>query len=227
LDGVQSPTADYPRLDPKKMLPRTKDKATRHYFDASFNCPAVKVLANEYYVASEDLMITTVLGSCVAACIRDSSNGIGGMNHFMLPEGDPKSPLSDTMKYGAYAMEVLINEVLKAGGARERLEAKVFGGGAVLSSMQQMNIGERNAEFVMNYLKIENIPVRARDLGATHARRVSYFPADGRAMVRRLISPRSAIIVATREAAVADALNTRTAKRSSIERFKIETLGVT
>jgi chemotaxis protein CheD len=208
------------------MLPRTKDKATRHYFDSSFNCAAVKVLANEYYVASDDLMITTVLGSCVAACIRDSSNGIGGMNHFMLPEGDPKSPLSDTMKYGAYAMEVLINEVLKAGGARERLEAKVFGGGAVLSAMHYTNIGERNAQFVLNYLKMENIPVRAQDMGATYARRVSYFPSDGRAMVRRLVSTRSAIIVATREAAAADALNTRTATRSSIERFKIESPGL-
>jgi chemotaxis protein CheD len=143
------------------------------------------------------------------------------MNHFMLPEGDPKSPLSDTMKYGAYAMEVLINEVLKAGGAREHLEAKVFGGGAVLSTMQHMNIGERNAQFVLNYLKMENIPVRGHDLGAGYARRVSYFPADGRAMVRRLVSARSASIVATREAAAADALKARAAIPSPVERFRI------
>jgi chemotaxis protein CheD len=208
------------------MLPRTKDKATRHYFDGSFNCPAVKVLANEYYVASNDLMITTILGSCVAACIRDSSTGVGGMNHFMLPEGDPNSPLSDTMKYGAYAMEVLINEVLKAGGAREHLEAKVFGGGAVLGTMQHMNIGERNAQFVLNYLKMENIPVRGHDLGASHARRVSYFPADGRAMVRRLVSARSASIVATREAAAADALKAQAAIPSPVERFRIAAPGL-
>jgi chemotaxis protein CheD len=152
-------------------------RATRHYFDSTFNYQAVKVLPNEYYVTGDDVMITTVLGSCVAACIRDPQTGVGGMNHFMLPEGDSQSPASATMRYGAFAMEVLINEVLKAGASRERLQAKVFGGGAVLAAMHQMNIGERNAQFVLNYLKMENIPVAARDLGDVYARRISFFPA--------------------------------------------------
>jgi chemotaxis protein CheD len=201
------------------MLPRPEDRATRHYHDSSFDCPAVKVLPNEYYVATNDLMITTVLGSCVAACIRDTANGIGGMNHFMLPEGDPKSPTSATMRYGAYAMEVLINEVLKAGGVRERLEAKVFGGGAVLRAMHQMNIGERNAQFVLSYLQMENIPVRAQDLGSIHARRISYFPSDGRVMVRRLASAHGEEVVAAREEAVARALQAQTKQRPTVERF--------
>lgn len=201
------------------MLPRPEEKATRHYFDSAFNCQAVKVLPNEYYVATEDLMITTVLGSCVAACIRDSASGIGGMNHFMLPDGDPHSPLSATMRYGAYAMEVLINEVLKAGGVRERLEAKVFGGGAVLRAMHQMNIGERNGQFVLNYLKMENIPVRAQDLGSVHARRVIYFPADGRAMVRRLASTHGVEVVAAREEAVVRALASAAPSKPAVERF--------
>ena len=144
------------------MVSRLEARATRHYYDSAFQCQAVKVLPNEYYVTDEDLMISTVLGSCVAACIHDPKTGVGGMNHFMLPEGDMQSPASATMRYGAFAMEVLINELLKAGASRDRLEAKVFGGGAVLSAMQQMNIGERNGQFVLNYLKTEGIPVRPR-----------------------------------------------------------------
>ena len=168
------------------MVSRLEARATRHYYDSAFQCQAVKVLPNEYYVTDEDLMISTVLGSCVAACIHDPKTGVGGMNHFMLPEGDMQSPASATMRYGAFAMEVLINELLKAGASRDRLEAKVFGGGAVLSAMQQMNIGERNGQFVLNYLKTEGIPVKAQDLGDVHARRINYFPRDGRVMVRKM-----------------------------------------
>jgi chemotaxis protein CheD len=195
-------------------------RATRHYFDSTFSCQAVKVLPNEYYVTTDELMISTVLGSCVAACIRDPQTGVGGMNHFMLPEGDSQSPASATMRYGAFAMEVLINEVLKAGGARERLEAKVFGGGAVLSAMQQMNIGERNGQFVLNYLKTEGIPVLARDLGDVFARRVSYFPRDGRVMVRKMNShTRAGEIIAKREVAVAQTLQEKAAAKPKVELF--------
>ena len=158
------------------MVSRLEARATRHYYDSAFQCQAVKVLPNEYYVTDEDLMISTVLGSCVAACIHDPKTGVGGMNHFMLPEGDMQSPASATMRYGAFAMEVLINELLKAGASRDRLEAKVFGGGAVLSAMQQMNIGERNGQFVLNYLKTEGIPVKARTW-ATCMRGASLLPA--------------------------------------------------
>ncbi|MGE8591492.1 MAG: acyl-CoA dehydrogenase domain-containing protein, partial [Alcaligenes sp.] len=105
------------------MVSRLEARATRHYYDSAFQCQAVKVLPNEYYVTNEDLMISTVLGSCVAACIHDPVTGVGGMNHFMLPEGDMQSPASATMRYGAFAMEVLINELLKAGAARDRLTA--------------------------------------------------------------------------------------------------------
>ena len=165
------------------MVSRLEARATRHYYDSAFQCQAVKVLPNEYYVTDEDLMISTVLGSCVAACIHDPKTGVGGMNHFMLPEGDMQSPASATMRYGAFAMEVLINELLKAGASRDRLEAKVFGGGAVLSAMQQMNIGERNGQFVLNYLKTEGIPSRPRTW-ATFMRGASLLPRDGRVMVQ-------------------------------------------
>src|SRR3546814_16905560 len=119
------------------MSARLDARATRHYFDSAFHCPAVKVLPNEYYVAAgEDIMISTVLGSCVAACIRDPRAGVAGMNPFMLPEGDSDSPASATMRYGAFAMEVLVNDLLKAGPARKRPHTKVFRGGAVLGGMQ-------------------------------------------------------------------------------------------
>lgn len=184
-------------------------RAKRHYFDSLFQCQAVKVLPNQYYVTDEALMITTVLGSCIAACIRDPVNGIGGMNHFMLPEGDIHSPKSASMRYGTYAMEVLINEVVKAGGIRERLEAKVFGGGAVVRAMQQMNVGERNRQFVLAYLEGANIPLRAQDLGDVHGRRINYFPRDGRVLVRRLLRQQEQVLVARREAAISRTLNTQ------------------
>ncbi|OZI47523.1 chemotaxis protein CheD [Bordetella genomosp. 5] len=204
------------------MSSRTDARATRHYFDSAFSSPAVKVLPNEYYVTSgEDIMISTVLGSCVAACVRDPHNGIGGMNHFMLPEGDASSPASATMRYGAFAMEVLINELLKAGAVRERLEAKVFGGGAVLSAMQQMNIGERNAQFVLSYLKTEGIPVRAQDLGDIHARRIHYFPRDGRVMVRKMAPhhAKAEEVIARREQEAAKEIQAESRSAPRVERF--------
>src|ERR1700693_3574707 len=104
--------------------------ATNVYFDRTFDCDAAKILPGEYFFTHKDMMIVTVLGSCVSACIRDRVSGIGGMNHFMLPDGggENDSPVSASMRYGSYAMEVLINDVLKAGARRENLEAKVFGG---------------------------------------------------------------------------------------------------
>ena len=202
------------------MVSRLEARATRHYYDSAFQCQAVKVLPNEYYVTDEDLMISTVLGSCVAACIHDPKTGVGGMNHFMLPEGDMQSPASATMRYGAFAMEVLINELLKAGASRDRLEAKVFGGGAVLSAMQQMNIGERNGQFVLNYLKTEGIPVKAQDLGDVHARRINY-PRDGRVMVRKMAPhhQRAEEIIAKREQVAAQSVQAKTESPPRVERF--------
>ncbi len=204
------------------MPARLDARASRHYFDITFDRPAVKVLPNEYFVTSgEDIMLSTVLGSCVAACVRDPVTGVGGMNHFMLPEGDAQSPASSTMRYGAFAMEVLINELLKAGATRERLEAKVFGGGAVLSAMQQMNIGERNGQFVLQYLKTEGIPVRAQDLGDVHARRIHYFPRDGRVLVRKMAPhhARAQEVIARREQLAAQTAQDHSRSAPRVERF--------
>ncbi|HYD79769.1 MAG TPA: chemoreceptor glutamine deamidase CheD [Paucimonas sp.] len=161
--------------------------ATNVYYDRTFDRDAAKILPGEYYFTGKDMLIVTVLGSCVAACIRDRVSGIGGMNHFMLPDsGDGDSPISASMRYGTYAMEVLINDLLKAGAKRENLEAKVFGGGNVLRGFIAINVGERNAQFVRDYLKAENIRITAEDLNDVHPRKVYFFPRTGKVLVKKL-----------------------------------------
>ena len=163
--------------------------ATNVYYDRTFDCDAAKILPGEYYYTPKDMLIVTVLGSCVAACIRDSVTGLGGMNHFMLPDGgvEDNSPVSASMRYGTYAMEVLINDLLKAGARRENMEAKVFGGGAVLRGFTAINVGERNAAFVMSYLKTEKIRVMAEDLNDVYPRKVYFFPRTGKVLVKKLM----------------------------------------
>ena len=160
--------------------------ATNTYFDRSFHIDAAKILPGEYFVTQADIVLVTVLGSCVAACILDTENGIGGMNHFMLPDEGGREVVSSSARYGTYAMEVLINHLLKLGARRNRLEAKVFGGGAVLESLSTSNVGARNAEFVLDYLKTEKIPVVAKDLLDSYPRKVYYFPNNGRVMLKKL-----------------------------------------
>lgn len=162
--------------------------ATNVYFDRTFDRDAAKILPGEYYYTGKDMLIVTVLGSCVAACIRDRVSGVGGMNHFMLPDGgDADSPVSASMRYGTYAMEVLINDLLKAGARRENLEAKVFGGGNVLRGFIAINVGERNAQFVRDYLRAENIRIMAEDLNDVHPRKVYFFPRTGKVLVKKLM----------------------------------------
>lgn len=170
------------------------------YYDPVHRTRAAKLLPGEYYVAAGDMMLVTVLGSCVAACIRDARLGVGGMNHFMLPEGEANGPASGAARYGTFAMEVLINHLLKLGARREHLEAKVFGGGNVLAGLTQVTVGERNAAFVLNYLATERIRIAARDLGERWPRKVYYFPASGRALVKRLRKLHNATLL-EREAA--------------------------
>jgi chemotaxis protein CheD len=161
--------------------------ATNVYHDRTFACEAAKILPGEYYYTKQDMVIVTVLGSCVAACIRDRVTGLGGMNHFMLPDGGDSGPVSASMRYGTYAMEVLINDLLKAGARRESLEAKVFGGGAVLRGFTAMNVGERNAAFVTSFLKTEKIPLLAEDLNDIYPRKVYFFPRTGKVLVKKLM----------------------------------------
>lgn len=160
--------------------------ACNRYFDRKFGLEAAKILPGEYFVSSDEALLVTVLGSCVAACIRDVDSGIGGMNHFMLPDDGGKSSAGSSARYGTYAMEVLINHLLKLGARRNRLEAKVFGGGAVMASLSSSNVGARNAEFVLDFLKTEKIPIVAKDLLDSYPRKVYYFPHSGRVLVKKL-----------------------------------------
>ena len=138
----------------------------------------------EFYATDRDVAIVTVLGSCVAACLRDRESGIGGMNHFMLPHGRDEGPASTSARYGVNAMELLINELIRMGARRSRLEAKVFGGGNMLEGCVALNIGQANARFVTQFLQAESIPVAASDLEGNGSRKVCFYPASGRALVR-------------------------------------------
>lgn len=171
------------RVDQLKAQSRKPGEASFFYADHHFQYDAVKVLPGEYFVSSDDLVIMTVLGSCIAACIWDNKMRIGGMNHFMLPDGDGAD---GSGRYGSYAMELLLNEMIKLGARRETMQAKVFGGGAVMAGFTTMNVGERNTKFVLDYLATERIPVVSQDVLDIHPRKVCFFPVTGKALVKRL-----------------------------------------
>jgi len=183
------------RLERLRAAPRGPGEASFVFWDANFKNDAVKVLPGEFFVSDEDILIATTLGSCIAACLWDRERHIGGMNHFMLPEGS-----GDSGRYGSYAMELLINQLMKRGASRSRLEAKVFGGGAVISSMSTLNVGERNTQFVLDYLRTERIPVVSKDVLDTCARKVCFLPASGKALVKKLAQTSSALVAQERAA---------------------------
>jgi len=162
--------------------------APNMYFDPKFNLDAVKILPGEYYTTRRELVIVTVLGSCVSACLRDPALGLGGMNHFMLPHErhDGPAPISSAARYGTYAMEVLINNLVRLGARRERIEVKLFGGGQVVKGFTTTNVGEKNARFAIDYMKTEGLNVVAADLLDSFPRKVYFFPRTGRVLVRKL-----------------------------------------
>lgn len=156
-----------------------------HFWDPKINAMTQTVLPGFHAVTGEqELALVTLLGSCVAACIRDPQIAYGGLNHFLLP-GDVNSD-QKSARYGVHAMEVLINDILKKGGVKSRLEAKVFGGANVIDVSAHETVGDRNCRFVCDYLKAEGVRVTAQDLGGDRARRVFFFPATGRASVLKL-----------------------------------------
>lgn len=169
------------RLAELRARPRRAGEASFFFHDSLHNRDAVKVLPGEYFVHAEDILIMTTLGSCIAACLWDREARVGGLNHFMLPEGR-----SGSGRYGAYAMEVLINELLKLGATRPTLEAKVFGGAQVSDGPDMLNIGERNTEFVFEYLKAEHIPMVSSDVRGSAPRKLCFMPVSGMALVKRL-----------------------------------------
>jgi len=151
-----------------------------------------KILPGEFYVTVKNERILTVLGSCIAVCVRDIKTGVGGMNHFMLPlisqerlNEESYTIIGTATRYGNFAMEHLINTILKNGGRRGFLEVKVFGGGRVMNAMT--DVGKKNIDFIFRYLDSEGLRVVAKDVGDIHARKVLYYPATGRARVRKIL----------------------------------------
>ena len=170
--------------------------APNFYFDSHFDIDAVKILPGEYYATARPMLIVTVLGSCVAACIRDRVSGIGGMNHFMLPfNNEAVDPGGASACYGIHAMEILINQLLDMGAQRRNLEAKIFGGGNLIKGFTVDNVGERNAVFVRDYLKLEQIPVVAEDLLDIYPRKIYFFPEQDKVMVKKLKRLHNATII--------------------------------
>ena len=157
-------------------------------YDKNFEIEAVKILPGEYYITARDMALVTVLGSCVAACIYDKKLGMGGMNHFMLPDEatNTSDVLTKSMCYGVHAMEIMINELLKQGAKRSNLEAKVFGGGSVLRGFNVNKVGSTNAAFVIEYLRKENITIAAQDLLDIYPRKIYYFPRSCKVLVKQL-----------------------------------------
>ncbi len=164
-----------------------------HYWDRQRECVVSKILPGEFFMSKSQGLIATTLGSCISACIWDSRAKVGGMNHFMLPATSKqiheinwasRDNVSDATRYGNFAMEHLINMILKYGGTKANLKAKVFGGGKVVKKMS--DVGERNIEFVLEYLKNENIEIVKADIGSIYPRKVLFEPTTGKAYLKKL-----------------------------------------
>lgn len=159
------------------------------FYDAKRKRWVAKILPGEFYVTAADEMLSTVLGSCVSACIRDPKLGVGGMNHFMLVNGlgsntDDRHSWGISTRYGLHAMEQLINQILSIGGDKQRLEVKIFGGGRILNRMR--NIGGDNVRFVQQFLADEGIEIASQDVLGDVGRKLYYLPRSGRAFVKHL-----------------------------------------
>lgn len=192
------------RLERLKAAPRKAGEASFFFYDAHFRNEAVKVLPGEFFVADEDLLVLTTLGSCIACCLWDREKRVGGMNHFLLPDsGSAGGGGGDSGRYGSFAMDLLIGELVKRGATRSTLEAKVFGGGAVVSGMNTINVGERNTAFVLDYLRTERITVVSKDVLDIYPRKVCFLPGSGKAMVKRLATANTEALAAQERAAAA------------------------
>lgn len=170
-------------------------QGNRRFHDRFENIDVIKIFAGDYYVTSrEDEMLATILGSCVSACIRDPVVHVGGMNHFLLPGDDGSDGQnSDSARYGMFAMESLVNGLLKAGGQKHRFEVKVFGGGNVINNSSR--IGSKNARFIREFLHREGYRIASEDLEGDHPRRLHYYPHSGKVLMRLLRRKEDMVVV--------------------------------
>ncbi len=162
---------DFPKLD----APDSKNKIT--------------IYIGGYHVSKQPSIVKTVLGSCISCCLYESSLKFGGMNHFMLPEvKDASIDDYNSTKYGIFAMEVLVNEIIKLGGKKSHMTAKIFGGGHVLSSMKtnMINVADKNIRFAEEFLRTEKIPIVSKDIGGTSPRKVFFATGENRVFLKKL-----------------------------------------
>ena len=140
----------------------------------------INLVQGEYKVSEDpDIVFTTILGSCVGACIRDPERGIGGMNHFLLPGPSVGADARESERLGVHLMELLLNGLMRQGAQRDRLEAKLFGGARMMQGLS--DIGAKNSEFARHFLKYEGIRVIGGDTGGEKGRRLQFWPVSGRA----------------------------------------------
>jgi chemotaxis protein CheD len=181
------------------LLSNVNDKGFSRRRDNQQGMDIVTIKMGGFYVTDRNEAISTVLGSCVAACIRDRESGIGGMNHFMLPSNSSgessywrNTSVNAATRYGSYAMEHLINTILSKGGKKNNLEFKLFGGGNILGS--SVSMGPHNVEFVKQYMDTEGYEIAAESLGGIYPVILNYYPRSGKAKIKRLEHKASEII---------------------------------
>jgi len=159
----------------------------RRIEDTRFPYEVAVILPGEYFVSQEPKVVYTVLGSCISVCLRDTHSNVGGMNHFMLaapPSSGGQDSWADSGRYGSFAMEMLINGILKRGGKKEHLEAKVFGGGKIYDG--SMDIGAKNAAWALDYLEREGVPLMKANVGDVCPRKVYFFTDSGKVLLKKL-----------------------------------------
>lgn len=192
------------------------------YWDKQFDCRAAKLRPGNVYITQTDEIITTVLGSCISVCLRDPQRGVAGMNHFMLPLsedgrwGGVTDPLSAASRFGNFAMEYLINGLLKQGAKKSQLEVKVFGGGQMMDALT--GVGRSNVDFVYGYLRREGMTIKREDVGGENPRKIIFFPRSGRVLLKRLLRLNNNTLIEREDAYQKEILNMPV--QGGIELFK-------
>jgi len=167
------------------------------------NCKRINILPGEYYVSNEEVVITTLLGSCVSACLYDPYNKIIGMNHFLLSNKryarDMPVCITEAGRYGIHSMELLINEMWNRGAQRGKLKAKAFGGGSILKPVDAFTssffaVGEVNVRFIKEFLQNENIPLVSSNLGGKAGMVIHFYSVDFSVYVRKMAETGSKLI---------------------------------
>ncbi len=178
------------------MTVDTRSSGPEKIWDRHLDTHVLRLMPGDIYASGDDVVLTTVLGSCISACVRDPERGVGGMNHFMLPSARPGTPIGPehAARYGTHAMQLLIESIVQLGGRADRLEVKIFGGGRIVDGMT--DVGSQNIQFIRDYLASAGLSATAEDLGLSHPRKVNFFVQSGRVMVRKLRTLHSRAVAA-------------------------------